>query len=41
MMICKFCDSNFRTIGTPPDKDRICHKCKYNNGKENEDTGDE
>ena len=33
-MRCKNCDSNFRTKGTPQDKDRVCYKCNFNNGKE-------
>jgi len=33
-MECKNCGSNFRTINLPDDKDRICYKCGFNNGKE-------
>lgn len=36
-MICKNCDKNFRTIDTPPNKDKICYKCGFNNGKEEDD----
>ena len=32
-MECKNCESNFRTIHIPDDKDRICYKCGFNNGK--------
>ena len=36
-MRCKECDSNFRTINIPDDKDRVCYKCGFNNGtKQNE-----
>jgi len=31
-MRCKNCDSNFRTIHIPDYMDRICYKCKHNNG---------
>lgn len=35
-MKCKNCELNFRTIHIPIDKDRICYKCGYNNGKGSE-----
>ena len=35
-MVCKNCDRNFRTIEIPPNKERICYKCGFNNGRENE-----
>lgn len=36
-MRCKGCDSNFRTLNIAPDKDRICYKCSWNNGKKIDD----
>jgi len=32
-MRCERCEGNFRTINIPEDKDRICYKCGFNNGK--------
>ena len=36
-MRCESCDSNFRTINTPKDEDRVCYKCGFNNGKERDE----
>ena len=36
-MECKGCGANFRTIDIPPNKDRICYKCQFNNGKSQDD----
>lgn len=33
-MECKGCSSNFRTVETPKNQDRICYKCGHNNGRE-------
>lgn len=32
-MICKNCKEKFRTIDIQKDKDKICYKCGFNNGK--------
>ena len=36
-MECKKCESNFRTINTPDNKDRVCYKCGHNNGKKKDE----
>lgn len=36
-MRCKNCQCNFRTIHIPDNKDRVCYKCGFNNGKKEED----
>lgn len=36
-MECKNCESNFRTISTPDNMDRVCYKCGHNNGKKQDE----
>lgn len=36
-MRCKDCDSNFRTIHIEDNKERICYKCGFNNGKKQDE----
>ena len=36
-MRCEGCDSNFRTIDIPDNKNRVCYKCGFNNGKKEDE----